>query len=157
MDMHDQNSWFLFWTANWWLGIVAIWFLFGFVGMVLRHMRHRDMIKLIQNYAAQGKEPPQALMTALSQPTTWRGDPATGASYRYGYYRTMRRGVLCVALATAFGVLAFLMSTGKLVHEHGSTDPTGFTMAAIILGLLGAAFLLAAAFHPERRNNLNKP
>ena len=146
-----------FWASHWWLIFIAIWFVFGLAGMWLRHLRHRDMMKMIQGYAAQGKEPPEALVAALTRPSNWRGDAMSPYGYRFGLYRTMRRTMLLLSLAAAFVLLWFLQQNNLMVLDNDPDTTHGFLTAAIILGTLGFGSLLLWIFHPERRDRLNKP
>src|SRR5690242_3486781 len=112
----DGNNWH-FWWFPWWMIFPLMWFAFGMFGMWMSHIRHRDMMRMIETYAAQGKEPPAELVAALSRPRSrsewraerdaWRGDYWERRYDRYGPFRTTWRAVIFLSLAFGFGFMAY--------------------------------------------------
>ena len=143
-----------------------MWFAFGMFGMWMSHIRHRDMMRMIETYAAQGKEPPKELIDALSRPRGRRDwqyaqpDDYWMRRYdRYGPYRTTWRAIVFLSLAMGFGFLSFTGYAGFWSYNHGRGDGAFpvFMILAIVFGALGAGALAMMMFHPERRDRLDDP
>lgn len=149
--MNARDYFMHFWWFPWWMIFPLMWFVFGLFAMYMRHQRHRDMMNLIERYAAQGKEPPEAVLNAMSRPgrNDWRAYDGNGEwradyfSYRYSPFRCLRRGVILLSLAGAFFAMDYMHVLPDEVRNEG-VHP--FLIPAIILGALGVGSLVIAMF-----------
>jgi hypothetical protein len=135
--------------------------------MWMRHQRLRDMMRMFETYAAQGKEPPPAMVEALSRGNRhgdwndrysrrydrddWAGD---WWSYRYSRFGIMRRAVVLLSLSAAFFMIDYMQVFGDRINERAGHV---FLIPAIILGALGAGSLLMLMFHDKHPDDRNRP
>lgn len=120
-------------------GILVPIAFFVFLGAVivvpiwLRERTKQSAYKLISEALAQGKELDPVLIERLTQAPARK--PQDNAR------RTLGSGVVLVALAAGFTAASYF--SGDLDPSGGAAG--GMTTAAIILGVLGIAFLILAA------------
>lgn len=130
----------------WWLLFPIMGFAFGGFGMWLNYKRSRDALDLIKTYAAQGKEPPEALLRAVAG-GEWGGDWDSRRSerraWRAGPYGEIRRVVTFAALAFGFGVAAWWTGDENVRLAFG--------VVAIVMGIVGLGSLVIAVLGFQNR------
>lgn len=112
---------------QWWLIFPIIGVAFGFFSMWLKYKRRTATLDLIKAYLAQGKEPPQELMTGVKswEETQHQGAQAWGRVITFG------------SLGLGFGV-AYLAMVPEIMTP-GRAHPflvMSIIMAALTVGAL---------------------
>jgi len=132
----------------WWLLFPIMGFAFGGFGMWLNYRRSRDALDLIKTYAAQGKEPPEALIRAVSG-EEWSGGLARSErraarhEYRWGPYGELRRVIIFGGLALGFGLGAWWSGDENVRLAFG--------VVAIVMGFVGIGSLIIAVLQFSNR------
>jgi hypothetical protein len=131
---------YYFWSL-WWLIFPIMGFLFGAFGMWMSYRAHRDRMELMKTLIQQGKDPSE-LAKVMGQGgqgldfDPWT-DPWAGSRRRawraWGPMREWRRFILLACLAGGFWLAAQYADWPATEH--------GFTLAAIILGVMAAGAL----------------
>lgn len=126
----------------WWLMFPLAGFAFGGFGMWLNYRRSRDALDLIKTYAAQGKEPPEALLRAVrggdweDWNTGWEPRRSERRALRSGAYGEARRVITFGALALGFGLAAWWSGDENVRLAFG--------VVAIVMGFVGLGSLVIA-------------
>ena len=128
--------------SYWWLIFPMAWFVYSGFTSFLNYRRQRDTLKLIQAYAEQGQEPPEALLRVLDQPidemNTKRED--RGSRMDDGNWFSV----------VLFGVLAVGFGYGAYTDMYGSQD--GLIIVTFVLAALCLASLVSALRSGRRRS-----
>lgn len=125
----------------WWLIFPLFFFFAAGWDSWMKYRRHKATLELLKSYAASGKEPPESLMRALDR--TSKGDGLDLALEGAASDDSDWRGAtpfLVVLMFGLAGIFAYAAHTGMIgLGEDGY-------FVAMILGLVGFAFLVSALF-----------
>lgn len=131
--------------SYWWLLFPLAWFVFGGFSSFLNYRRQKDTLRLIETYAKQGQQPPEALLRLVEQPIdaeseAWRGGTGgTGGGSGNGSLFSL---VLFAILAAGFGYASW-------ADIYGAGD--AFLIVAFVMGALAAATGVTLVFGRSRR------
>lgn len=116
--------------SYWWLLFPLSWFVFGGFSSFLNYRRQQATLKLIETYAKQGQQPPEALLRVLERPIDAETESRTYGSPSGGMNGSLFSLVLFTILAAGFGYASW-------ADIYGAGD--AFLIVALVMGAVAAA------------------
>jgi len=126
----------------WWLIFPLGWFIAAAWQSWMRLRRHNSAMEVLKSYAAKGEEPPASVLEAIRESNETTEAAETGNS------KTNSRGTtafLVLLMGGLAGIFAYAGYAGMMgLGEEGY-------FIAMILGVIGLAFLGSALFGREKQ------
>ncbi len=142
--MYNGSTFAELFADFWWLIFPLAFFLVLWWDSWLKYRRHKSTIDLLKSYAASGKEPPANLLATLEKTAASDGLDAAIEDSVHGEPKNDGSAPFLVVLMFGLaGVFAYVTYSGMLDLGDG-----GY-FVAMILGVVGFAFLVSALFKPR--------
>ena len=127
--------------SYWWLLFPLGWFAIYAFSSFLNYRRQRATLKLIETYAKNGQQPPDALLKVLERPID-----AETESQTYG----LERGGGGLYSLVLFSVMAAGFGYASYADIYGAGD--AFLIVAFVMGALALATAVTMLFRRPRRD-----